>query len=307
MLKYEFIDPDIQVNSADFQFVESFVKMTERTQIGWHYITDITWIYSHIKCWPRDFKVLDAGGGGGPVQFLMAELGFDTTNIDLNLNKPVFAYQKRYKCTYEILPSFKSTDYKDFLERTYNKGQVLKTTVKDIIKKSLLYNRWSAKRYIEKHKRWRRVTPLTTTRTGQVKWLKGNFCNMPEVPDNTFDAVVSLSAIEHIPAQPLKAAVGEIKRVVKPNAHWAITTSGTDKAETWFHDPSQGNCFSSTDLEEIFGARPEGVQNPHKILQKYQLCNYLRDNLANFYFKSGKYGMPWGKWDPKYIPVGIFK
>ena len=63
MLQYEFIDPDLQINSADFQFVESFLKMTDRTQIGWHYLTDITWIYSHVKDWPRDYKVLDAGGG----------------------------------------------------------------------------------------------------------------------------------------------------------------------------------------------------------------------------------------------------
>ena len=92
MLQYEFIDPDIQIASEDFKIIESFLKMTNRTQIGWHYISDITWVYSHIKHWPRDFKILDAGGGaGGPVQFLMAELGFDITNIDLNLNQPAFA------------------------------------------------------------------------------------------------------------------------------------------------------------------------------------------------------------------------
>jgi len=237
----------------------------------------------------------------------MAELGFDVTNIDLTLNEPAFAYQKRYQCKYEILPSFKSTGYKDFLEGSYSKGQFLKSAVKDMIKKSLPYKRWSAKRYIEKHERWRRATLLSTTRTGQLKWLKGNLCNMPEVPDNTFDAVVSLSAIEHIPLEDLKTAFKEIKRVVKPDARWAVTTSGTEKSETWYHEPSQGNCFSSTDIENLIGAKPEGRQNSQEIFQKYQNCNYLRENLAKFYFKSGKYGMPWGKWDPKYIPVGIFK
>lgn len=307
MLQYEFIDPDIQINSPDFQFVESFLKMTDRTQIGWHYITDITWIYSHVKDWPRDFKILDAGGGGGPVQFLMAELGFDVTNIDLNLNKPGFAYQKRYQCTYEALPSFENTNYKAFLNGSDNKEQYLKTAIKNMFKQSMPYKWWSAKRYIEKHEQWRKVTPLTTDRTGRLKWLKGNLCNIPEVPEHAFDAVVSLSAIEHIPLENLKTAFDEIKRVVKPNARWAVTTSGTEKAETYFHESSQGNCFSCAEFENTFGASQKGEQDPQKILQKYQNCGYLKENLAKFYFKSGKYGMPWGKWAPKYIPVGIFK
>ena len=123
--------------SVDFQAIESFLKMTDRTQIGWHYIADIIWIYSHVKDWPRDFKVLDAGGGvGGPVQFLMAELGFDVTNIDLTLNKPDFSYQKRYKCTHEALPSFKNTEYGAFLSGTDGKKQYLKSLIK--IKQSML-------------------------------------------------------------------------------------------------------------------------------------------------------------------------
>ena len=151
MLQYEFIDPDIQVNSIDFRFIESFLKMTDRTQIGWHYITDITWIYSHIKDWLHDFKILDVGGGGGPVQFLLAELGFDVTNVDLSLTEPNVSFKKRYRITYNTLPSFKSTSYEDFLKenRNISFGQ---RAVKDMIKKSWFYELWSAKRYEKKHK-----------------------------------------------------------------------------------------------------------------------------------------------------------
>lgn len=308
MLQYEFIDPDLQINSLDFQFVESFLKMTDRTQIGWHYLTDITWLYSQIKDWPSDYKVLDAGGGRGPVQFLMAELGFNVTNIDLNLNNPGFAYQKRYQCTYEVLPSFKNTSYKTFLDNSNKtKKQCLRSIIKNIVKQSIPYKWWSAKRYTNKHKQWRRIKKLTTARTGHIKWLKGNLCNIPEVQEHTFDAVVSLSAIEHIPLENLKTAFEEIKRVVKSNARWAITTSGTEKSETWFHEPSKGNCFSSIDIQKIFGASPKGKQNPREILERYKNNSYLRENLAKFYFKSDKYGMPWGKWDPKYIPLAILQ
>jgi len=36
-------------------------------------------------------------------------------------------------------------------------------------------------------------------------------------------------------------------------------------------------------------------------------CQELRDHLAEFYFLSGDNGMPWGKWDPQYQPVGVCK
>ena len=104
----------------------------------------------------------------------------------------------------------------------------------------------------------------------------------------------------------LDNALAEIKRIVKPDAYWAVTTSGTEKSSTWFHEPSQGYCFSSADFEGRFGAVPsDNQEDASVILQKYQDCSYLKENLANFYKKSGKYGMPWGIWEPKYIPVGL--
>jgi hypothetical protein len=58
-------------------------------------------------------------------------------------------------------------------------------------------------------------------------------------------------------------------------------------------------------MEGCFGAKSIGNQNPELILDKYRNCTYLKENLAEFYKKSDKYGMPWGIWDPKYIPIGL--
>ena len=89
--------------------------------------------------------------------------------------------------------------------------------------------------------------------------------------------------------------------------------------------PSIKNTFISSDANEIlmplveksgfleisrihkFGAKTLFTQNPEMILDKYRQCSYLKNNLSEFYKKSGNYGMPWGKWYPKYIPVGLSK
>jgi 2-polyprenyl-3-methyl-5-hydroxy-6-metoxy-1,4-benzoquinol methylase len=301
-LTYEFIDPDKQIGSAHFIFVKSFLEHTKRTNIGWHYITDIAWIYSQVKDWPRDFKILDAGGGGGPVQFLLAEMGFHVTNIDMVL-EPSPAYVSRYQTKLETLPSFVPTSYQDLLVE--QRSSTFTRKIKDIFKHSAPYKFYKRNNYAIMHKRWRSSVNLDSTPLGSVQWRIGNLCDMPEIPSDHFDAVVSLSAWEHIPYDSLNLALTEISRVLKPDARWAVTTSGTEQPTTWWHEPSQSNCFAVVDLEKHFGATSNGTQNPAEILEKYRQCNYLKDNLAEFYKKSGKYGMPWGIWEPKYIPLGL--
>ncbi|NJK51867.1 MAG: methyltransferase domain-containing protein [Leptolyngbyaceae cyanobacterium SU_3_3] len=303
MLKYEFIDPDCQLDSQDFKFVESFLSATGRTQLGWHYITDITWIYSQAKLWPRNLHILDAGGGHGPVQFLLAEMGFGVTNIDMALFEVPVAYNRRYHTKLEVLPSFTPTAYMDLLGG--GKTKLVTQRIKKLIKSTSIYANWSTHKYVSTHDRWRSMSECTETPLGTLQWKIGNLCRMPEIADASFDAVVSLSAWEHIPYDILGAALSEIRRVLKPDSKWAVTTSATEKSETWWHEPSQSNCFSVTDLENIFAARRSSSQEPENILEKYRHCQYLKDNLADFYRKSGKYGMPWGVWDPTYIPVGF--
>lgn len=304
MLNYNFIDPEEQIDSEDFKFVESFLQATGRTQLGWHYITDLTWIYSKVKKWSRDVKVLDAGGGSGPVQFLLAEMGFHVTNIDMVLSDLSITYSNRYHTKLHTLPSFRPTDYTELLQRS-SKFNSFKAEITRRIKQTFIYQSWSTSKYSISHDRWRSSVGLSNTSLGQIQWCVGNLCYMPEIPSASFDAVVSLSALEHIPLEHLDPALAEIRRVLKPDALWAVTTSGTEKLSTWLHKPSQGQCFSIYDLENRFGARSVKRQEPEKILAQYCQCSYLKEHLADFYKTSGNFGMPWGIWEPKYIPVGL--
>jgi SAM-dependent methyltransferase len=303
MMKYEFIDPEEQIASPDFRLVESFLRYTRRTQIGWHYITDLTWIYRKIKSWPKGITVLDAGGGTGPTQFLLSELGFNVVNLDLILKEPSVVYCKRYNCKLKKLPSYNSTDYSKFISSQRN------TAWKGFYRKTALYYLWKLfslnlityARYCEQ---WR-LEHNVGEKVGNLQWIIGNLCFVPDIEEDTFDAVVSLSAIEHIPKEKLNSALMEINRIVKPGAYRAITTSGTDQSFSWFHHPSKGWCYSVEDIERHFNARSCVRSDPKQILNQYRNCVYLKKNIADFYKKSGNYGMPWGKWDPKYIPVGI--
>ncbi len=299
MLTYEYLDPDTILTSPSFDFVYDFLSSTHRTNIGWHYFTDIAWIHDKVKNWPRTFKVLDAGGGRGPIQFLLAEMGFDVTNVDLVHPHPPVAYRSRYGTRLRQLGSYTPTSYRQFL-LTFSRHQGSKGAIKSVAKfafagaiQSIMARRWRAK------------NALRGTHPGRIEWIEGNLCSMPEVPSQSFDAIVSLSALEHIPFEQLPQAHSEIRRVLKQEAPWAVTTSGTERKDTWYHAPSQGNCFSEKDLQKLFGASPFASQDPSRVLDTYRNCSFLREHLAPSYKRSGDNGMPWGKWNPSYIPVGL--
>ena len=156
-----------------------------------------------------------------------------------------------------------------------------------------------------RHDAWRQTVALSGTPIANIDLVVGNLSALLELESGQFDAVVSLSALEHIPADALRPSVAELKRLLKPEAIWAVTTSGTERSNTWWHEPSRGFCFSETDLADLFGASAKRQMHPEKILGKYKKNVYLRNHLASFYKKSGNNGIPWGKWNPTYIPCGI--
>lgn len=307
-LTYELLDPDRLINTEEFNFIENFLKATGRTQIGWHYIIDMTWIYSIVKDWPRSYKILDAGGGFGPIQFLLAELGFSVTNIDMQLTPPPPYSLDRYRTTFDVLDSFTTSDYMEHLNTVNATGDIRETVKKSFlyrILKTIFYRFTYEGIYMQNHNKWRKSLSNPQLPVGNIKWLRGNLCNIPEIPNGYFNAIVSLSSIEHIPLEQLNQAMLEIHRILKPEAKWAVTTSATERNNTWFHEQSHGYCYSLSDISKYFGAWALNNDDPSKLIQKYKNCCYLKDNLANFYKISEKNGMPWGIWDPQYIPVGL--
>jgi SAM-dependent methyltransferase len=302
-LKFQYLDPESIIASPDFRIVESFLKITGRTEIGWHYIIDLTWIYSQAKHWPLGLRILDAGGGSGPTQFLLSEMGMDVVNVDLFQPMTLNYNASRYGLAVKRLDSYEETDYVVHLSSIALKRRSLSRLWQSLVNFPFVRH-FRQCQYQHRHDNWRRLAGFSSRPVGRLTRLAGNLCFMPEIHDGSFDAVVSLSALEHVPMAKLPDALKEIDRVLKPDAYRAITTSATDKP-TWFHEPSRGVCFSRSDLEKLFGAEPIGPSDPAVILGKYRTAFYLRDHLAGFYKNSGDNGMPWGIWDPKYLPVGV--
>lgn len=300
---YEYLDPAMVLASSDFAAVDDFVVAIGRPALGWHYITDLAWIYRHARTWPAGITVLDAGGGTGPVQFLLAEMGFHVTNIDLMLPK-THRLSFRYRLQRQVLPSYQASGYLDHLKAEYQPAPLQRLLAAGRgAPPFVLWSEWRCRHALE---HWRTRYGIQSE-PGTIRWLVGNLTGAPELSSASFAAVVSLSALEHVERSQLPALIDELNRLLAPDGRLAITTSASATNLSWYHEPSHGWCFSPDDLQTVFGAVPAGGPSADVVLGRYQENRYLRTHLARFYRRSGKNGMPWGRWDPKYVPVGIFR
>jgi SAM-dependent methyltransferase len=150
---------------------------------------------------------------------------------------------------------------------------------------------------------------LTPKAKGEVVIFNMDLARLTELPDASFDYIVSVSSLEHNPSNVLQVIVEELMRVLKPGGY-LLATLGASSEEDWFHEPSRGWCFTETTLRQSFDLHtntPSNFNLYHKLFKSLRDCDELRDSLSPFYFRSGDNGMPWGVWDPKYMPVGVMK
>jgi SAM-dependent methyltransferase len=134
--------------------------------------------------------------------------------------------------------------------------------------------------------------------SGQVIIYNQDLTDLVDIQDKSVDAIVAVSSLEHNSPENLEQVVSELQRVLKPGRPMYATLACA-KDKDWYHESSQGWCYNEQTLRRIFDLKDDIPTNfDHK---------ELKEDLASFYFRSGDNGMPWGKWDPQYQPVGICK
>ena len=262
-----------------------------RVELGWHYLLDLTWIIRNLP--PiQGSHILDAGAGMGLLQWYMIEQGAATvisadrsSRVDLPLGM-----RARYRvCGLrpgDLGPSWRVLTGN--VGRASGAGRLV-SGLRGLAALGLI--------------------ALPKAYPGQVLIYNQDLGSMPDIPDGSLDAVVAVSALEHNTPQGLEAVVAELLRKLKPGGR-LLATLCAGRDQDWFHQASQGWCYTDTSLRRIFGLNAEAPSNYDRyeaLMTSLRGCAELRDSLAGLYFQSGDNGMPWGKWDPQYQPVGVCK
>jgi SAM-dependent methyltransferase len=249
-------------------------------ELGWHYLLDLTWITSQLGD-VKGKRILDAGAGTGLIQWRLAEQGAEVHSVDRvsRADLPV-RFRRRYRVT-----GARPQDLRPVSPAGGGRPG------------------WRA--------RARNLAALFSPfhAPGRVVIYNQDLGNLADIRDNALDAVVSVSALEHNTPEELPGVVAELMRVLKPGGV-LLATLGAARDADWFHEPSKGWCYTDNSLRRSFALSPLAETNyahHDELLDSLRQCAELRDNLAAFYSRSGDNGMPWGKWDPQYQPVGVRK
>jgi SAM-dependent methyltransferase len=291
------LDTDL-LNSSEAK-IYKYWKGVLAAQPGWHYSLDIIWTIGKIKSFnlPRGAIILDAGGGYGLLQFILSAMGYNVINVDLASRKKPLPYLPLFRIENYGFALKISSAYMAHLQKE-------KAKKKELIGVWLLFKRimsWQIFDFIKEIFR--------KNSKGLISLYKADFSDLKFIRNESIDAIVSVSSIEHLKSIPrLRRAITEFERVLKPMSPMIITTSASEN-KSWYHKPSNGWCFGFKDINIIFK-----LEKPKSNFEKYReitihinQSRYLRTNLPSYYFYTKNCGMPHGVWDVKYIPVGIIK
>ncbi len=263
-----------------------------RVEFGWHYLLDLTWVIANLD-FIQGGRFLDAGAGMGLMQWYLVEHGAREvisadrgSRFDLPL-----VMRSRYRVQglrrSDLGPAWKVL--KGNVDRADGAAGKLTYALRGLAGLGLI--------------------ALPKAFPGRVRIYNQDLSSMPEVEDDSLDAIVAISALEHNTPEGLQRVVAELMRKLKPGGRLLATLCAAKK-EDWFHEASHGWCYTDASLKRLFDLPAEAPSNYASYddyFDALRACAELRDNLAKMYFASGDNGMPWGKWDPQYQPVGVCK
>lgn len=271
--------------------VREFERLSHEVnkELGWHYLLDLSWAAGLLgPLMPG--RVLDAGAGVGLMQWWMAERGATVISVDKERHRGLTPEMwERFR-----VKGLRLGDRLDLHWRPYPpSANPLRWLVRGA--RAALWRR-------------RIVGRLARPEHGQVVFYNADVARLDDMPDASVDAVVSISALEHNAPERLPQCLAELVRVLKPGAPLVATISAARDAD-WYHEPSSGWCYTEQRIRELFGLAdcPSNFEEYGRLFEELRGCDYLRRNLGELYFRSGNNGMPWGVWDPKYMPVGVVK
>lgn len=268
-------------------------RLSERlpVQLGWHYLLDLTWILENLGD-PRGLTILDAGAGLGVMQWrLLEQKAARVISVDrVDRSELRLGLRARYR-----VAGMRPVDLKPG-------AAIVRKNVAAAVGAAKIS---AALRGLGALMRM----ALPKAFPGKLVLYNHDLASMPDIPDNSLDAAVSVSALEHNAPEELPAVVAEIMRKLKPGGR-LLATLGAARDKDWFHEPSRGWNYTEATLRRLFALAPDAPSNYARydeLFAALKECAELRERLAPFYFQSGDNGMPWGRWDPQYQPVGVCK
>lgn len=259
---------------------------------GWHYILDWTWVVHQIGS-ANNKTILDAGAGIGLLQWYLASKGANVISVDRSDRTNIPFHLIKYFTVEGLTPADKPLSLLGLLN-FFNKKAHVSTRIKSI-----------ARGILGELKQANRIPA-----NGTVKLYGKDLGRLTDIPDNSIDFVVSISALEHNKSiDDIKNIAYELHRVLRPGGKMIITLPAAQFTD-WFFEPAYSWCFTDSTIKDIFHLANNVDSNYeiyNNIFEDIKNSKELRKNISWRYYFTPNSGMPNGHWNPQYIPVGVVK
>ncbi len=262
-----------------------------RLEFGWHYLLDLVWIINNLDL-ERLEVALDAGAGEGVLQWYLASKGVDVISVDRDSRAFLPLHYRKFYQIEGLNPGDLASPVRTLFRfggRVGSFSQKLREFGRDLVF-------------------WLQGTSHTAN-SGKVIFYHQDLRTLKNIASNTVDVVVAVSSLEHNDPDQLPVVVAELLRVLKPGGKLVATLSTTGDADL-YHEPSSGWTYCEDSMRSYFGLEADTVSNYDQypeLLEGLKNSAELKEGLAKFYFQRGEGGMPWGVWDPQYVPIGVCK
>lgn len=290
----EFLVPEL-LEDAEYSVQFAAFRRWERAlnyQVGWHYPLDLVWILHEVQAHvPPAATILDIGAGSGLLQYLLAASGYNVLSLDLLRRRPG-RLPRAYFGIVDRQNETRDTEYTAHLLDQHRTHRL-----------------WRFRRWIRS--RFRLFRSLLHPSSLMLRFARSSFGQISLIvadvtdPDSVhadFDAIVSVSALEHITeVSDFVDTISWVRRTGKP--FWITTSAGRD--ETWWHEPSKGWCFGQDTMTAIGESVHDWFPRYDAAMASLRGSTYLRLKLPDYYRNNPNCGMPNGVWDPKYVPISI--
>jgi SAM-dependent methyltransferase len=262
--------------------------------LGWHYLLDLIWASRQLEPVVPGSTLLDAGAGLGLMQWWLARRGARVVSVDRGRRDP----SRRLRAAAAV----GAVRPGDIAPLRPGIGRLL-----GVVRSPLpLAARALAAAGVIRDAALGEPDPAAP---GTVLFHRASLDDLSLLPDGSVETVVSISSLEHNPPERLEPILKELMRVLRPGGELVATVAGA-AAEDWYHRPSDGWCYTEATLRRLFRldeSTPSNFEQWNVLFDELRSSAELREGLADFYFHSEENGMPGGRWDPQYQPVGVVK
>jgi len=283
-----FLDIDLGIEQKKLKELSFWLNVLDRPN-GWHYDLDHIYILNELEknnILPGA-TIIDAGAGQGIMQYVLASRGYNVISLDFSPRNKPFRANGIFSISGSGIDNINyDHEYMNFIHYgdSSPRSMISRLNLKKLNKIVFIPGRLFRKIKSYSFYLWARFF-TNKNKYGQITYLRAPFHQI-NLSDNTADAIVSVSAIEHADINLFSENINELTRVLKNNGQLIITTSGSLTEERTYDKKVKGWNFCESEFKNLIPDSKTLLTNKNKFINKLLSSKTFIKRIDPYYYED---------------------